>query len=181
MKPTQFFRRVVNYGSNSWEKSSDGYYEPKNPFGYFTSIACNHCDNPACVANCPTGAMQKDDDTGIVWTDHDVCIGCRMCQLSCPYDAPSFDEEAGYMRKCDMCKDEIEKGRKPACVAGCLGRCLDWGPIDELREKYGKGEVETAPLPKNVTDPNLVLIPHKSAKPSGSDEGRILNMDEELS
>ncbi len=73
-------------------------------FGYFVSLACNHCSSPACVANCPTGAMQKDEETGIVWTDHDVCIGCKTCETACPYGAPTYGEEEGYMLKCDMCR-----------------------------------------------------------------------------
>ena len=102
------YRKVLNYQGGTWELNEAGSYVPNGVFGYFVSMACNHCVDPACVANCPTGAMQKDEETGIVWTDHEVCIGCKTCQTVCPYDAPTYDDEAGYMLKCDMCKAELE-------------------------------------------------------------------------
>ena len=104
------YRKVLNYQGGTWELNEAGSYVPNGVFGYFVSMACNHCVDPACVANCPTGAMQKDEETGIVWTDHEVCIGCKTCQTVCPYDAPTYDDEAGYMLKCDMCKAELEAG-----------------------------------------------------------------------
>ena len=87
------WRRVYEYQGGSWKLNDVGSYVPDGVFGYFVSVACNHCANPACVQVCPTGAMQKDGETGIVWTDHEVCIGCRACQAACPYHAPSFDAE----------------------------------------------------------------------------------------
>lgn len=57
----------------------------------FVSMACNHCDEPACVANCPVGAYQKMDN-GLVVQDHDKCIGCKTCIEACPFHAPSYDE-----------------------------------------------------------------------------------------
>ena len=88
------YRKVLNYQGGTWELNEAGSYVPNGVFGYFVSMACNHCVDPACVANCPTGAMQKDEETGIVWTDHEVCIGCKTCQTVCPYDAPTYDDEA---------------------------------------------------------------------------------------
>ena len=66
------YRKVLNYQGGTWELNEAGSYVPNGVFGYFVSMACNHCVDPACVANCPTGAMQKDEETGIVWTDHEV-------------------------------------------------------------------------------------------------------------
>ena len=80
------YRKVLNYQGGTWELNEAGSYVPNGVFGYFVSMACNHCVDPACVANCPTGAMQKDEETGIVWTDHEVCIGCKTCQTVCPYE-----------------------------------------------------------------------------------------------
>ena len=154
------YRKVYNYQGGSWKPTEAGHYVPDGVFGYFVSLACNHCTNPACVANCPTGAMQKDEETGIVWTDHDVCIGCRSCEKACPYHAPSFLEEEGYMGKCDFCKDQLERGEDPYCVRTCALRALRYGDIDELRAEYGEGDVEAVPLPANTTNPSLVLIPH---------------------
>ena len=149
-------------------------------FGYFVSLACNHCTNPACVANCPTGAMQKDEETGIVWTDHDVCIGCKTCETACPYGAPTFGEDEGYMLKCDMCKGEVESGSKPICVTGCPMRALDFGTREELVDKYGEGDVEVEPLPQDTTEANLIVTPHRDAQKSGSGTGSVVNLEEEL-
>lgn len=173
-------RRVYDYQGGSWKQTALGHYVPKDVFGYKVSIACNHCDNPACVETCPTGAMQKDAETGIVWTDHVVCIGCGSCAEACPYDAPAVDEEAGYSIKCDTCYGDRQLGRKAACVAACPMRALDFGPIDELRERYGEGDVEIEPLPQATTAPNLVLAPHALAQKSGAGTGAVVNLSEEL-
>lgn len=172
-------RRVYAYEGGTW-KNTDTLAAPDDLFAYSVSISCNHCANPACVANCPTGAMQKDEETGIVWNDHDVCIGCGTCVNSCPYSAPRVNVEANVVDKCNFCKDEIDKGRTPACVGICPVRALDFGDIEELKAKYGEGDCEVAPLPANSTNPSLVLIPHPKAQASGSAAGEIVSLDEEL-
>ena len=174
------YRRVYNYQGGSWTMNEAGSYVPDGVFGYFVSIACNHCAEPACVAVCPTGAMQKDPETGIVWTDHEVCIGCSSCASACPYGAPTLDEAKGYMLKCDMCKAIVEDDGKPICVAACPMRALDFGPIDELLATYGEGNVEIEPLPMNTTNPSLVLHPHRNAQASGAGTGMVVSLPEEL-
>ena len=174
------YRKVLNYQNGSWEKDDAGCFVPKDVFGYFTSMACNHCVDPACVANCPTGAMQKDPDTGIVWTDHEVCIACGTCNTACPYGAPQVNEETGYTVKCDMCADEIALGRKPVCVAACPMRALDFGDYSELLAKYGEGDVEIEPLPANTTNPCTIINPHPKAQKSGEGTGSVVTLGEEL-
>lgn len=174
-------RRVYSYEGGSWESTEAGHYVPKDVFGYKVSISCNHCDAPACVEVCPTGAMQKDAETGVVWTDHEVCIGCGSCAQACPYQAPVLDVEAGYSLKCDTCYGDRQLGKRPVCVAACPMRALDFGPIDELRERYGEGNVDIEPLPQSSTGPNLVLLPHAQAQASGSGTGFVTNLAEELS
>lgn len=83
------------------------------------SLACNHCDVPACSNGCPARAYYRDSGTGAVLIDADRCIGCRYCSWVCPYDAPVFDEDAGVMTKCTFCVQRLEQGREPACVAAC--------------------------------------------------------------
>lgn len=178
--PDNLYRRVYNYQGGGWKRDESGTYVPDGVFGYFVSMACNHCANPACVANCPTGAMQKDAETGVVWTDHEVCIGCKTCQTACPYGAPTYSADDGFMMKCDLCQDERSLGRKPVCVAACPMRALDFGTLDELSAKYGEGDVEVEPLPRNTTDPSLILRPHRKAQKSGAGTGFIANLDEEL-
>ena len=146
----------------------------------FLSLSCNHCDEPACVANCPVQAYTKLEN-GIVQQNHDLCIGCKTCQTVCPYDAPTYDDEAGYMLKCDMCKAELEAGgSKPLCVTGCPMRALDFGTREDMIAKYGEGDVEVEPLPKDTTHPNLIMNPHRDAQKSGSGTGALVNLEEEI-
>lgn len=106
---------------------------------YHFSHACNHCAEPLCVANCPTGAMQKDPEDGTVFNDHDVCIGCGSCAQACPYGAPFIDEATHLSWKCDACRDIRAAGGKPVCVEACPFRALDFGELGELEAKYGSG------------------------------------------
>ena len=174
------YRKVLDYQGGSWEQTENGHYVPNGVFAYFTSLACNHCTNPACVEVCPTGAMQKEPETGIVWTDHEVCIGCRLCESACPYDAPTYGVDEGYMLKCDMCKGEIEAGNQPFCATACPMRALEWGEYDELVAKYGAGDVEIEPLPVNETGANLIVNPHRNAQKSGTGTGRVVTITEEI-
>lgn len=128
---------------------------------YHIAISCNHCDNPACVANCPTGAMFKDAD-GIVLHDDAACIKCQMCVNSCPYGAPQVVPELdGLIVKCDSCKALRDAGMNPVCVDACAMRALDFGDMDELAAKYGDGLVSELPCTVDAgqTASNLLVRP----------------------
>lgn len=173
------WRKVFQYGGGVWE-GKEAVPVPRDVFVYSVSIACNHCMNPACMESCPSGAITKDEDTGIVRVDSEVCIGCRTCEQACPYYAPQFDEESGPMGKCDMCIDLVKEGKNPVCVDACPMRALDVGPIDELREAFGSVN-ELEPLPKaSETAPSLVITPHAAAQSVGEGTGTILNLEEEI-
>jgi len=126
--------------------------------GYSYSATCNHCEDPACVANCPTGAMYKAED-GSVLHDDETCIGCKTCMSACPYGVPKYLEEKDIVGKCDTCYLIREAGGKPACVAGCPSRAIDFGDVDELKEKYGSDLVnQIAILPSaEETNPNVLI------------------------
>ena len=126
--------------------------------GFATSVSCNHCENPACVANCPTGAMFKDSD-GIVLHDDGVCIGCQTCMSACPYGAPQYVAEDNLIVKCDTCKALRDAGQNPVCVDACPYRALEFGDLDELRREHGSDLVSEVPaLPgADVTGANLLL------------------------
>ena len=76
--PDILFRRIYDFEGGSWEKTPEGAWN-KTAFNYHLAVSCNHCDSPACVENCPTGAMRKDAETGLVNADPEVCIGCGTC------------------------------------------------------------------------------------------------------
>ena len=169
------WRRVVEYSGGSWQINGNTF-EP-SIFAYYTSVACNHCANPVCVEVCPTTAMTQRED-GTVFVDESKCVGCRYCQWACPYGAPQINTETGHMSKCDLCYDYRSEGKDPACVAACPSRALDWGPIDELRAEHGDLSA-VAPLPDpSLTNPRLVINPHRDAQRWDDGTGQITNPKE---
>jgi anaerobic dimethyl sulfoxide reductase subunit B (iron-sulfur subunit) len=106
-------------------------------FAYNISMACNHCEEPMCVRQCPAGAYTKRATDGIVVHDPERCIGCRYCTLVCPYGAPQYDEKEGRVRKCNLCVDELDKGNEPVCVAACPMRAIEIGPLTEIAARPG--------------------------------------------
>ena len=166
------FRRVTEFSGGNWRQDRATGAWHQDAFAYYLSISCNECSDPACVKVCPSKAHFKRAEDGLVLIDPKKCIGCGACLAACPYGAPQLDREARKMRKCDTCLDRREKGLNPVCVDACPQRALDFGPIDELRKKYGDCAA-IAPLPDvSVTKPNLVIHPTKSAKKPGT-EGTV--------
>ena len=142
------YRTVTSYEAGTYPDAKIYHY----------SAGCNHCETPACVANCPTGAMQKAEDDGTVQHDDDLCIGCGTCAKSCPYGVPVIlpEEIAG---KCDACKPFRDAGKNPVCVDACPMRCLDFGDMDELRAKYGDDLTSALPIlpDPSQTTPSLLV------------------------
>lgn len=166
------FRNVYEYGDGSWTQDDGGAWTC-DAYAYHVSVACNHCDSPACMAKCAQGAISKDPDTGIVAIDPEKCIGCGTCAITCPYSAPKVDERKAV--KCDMCADRVTQGKQPICVEACPLRALDFGEISELRKKYGE-VAAVAPLPSaDETKPNIVITEPVNAKPAGDTTGSVLN------
>lgn len=95
------------------------------------SLACMHCADPACQAVCPTGAITKRAQDGIVVVDQNKCIGCKFCLSACPFGAPQFGV-SGKMQKCNLCVDRLAAGKQPACVQTCPANALHVGTLDEL-------------------------------------------------
>jgi len=169
------WRRVVEIQGGEWLPRGDAWLT--NVFTYFLSAACMHCERPICVEVCPTRAIFQGVN-GIVLIDTDRCIGCRYCEMSCPYGAPQFDADRGVMTKCDFCIDLIVEGKPPACVSACQMRVLHFGDIDELRDEYGKVD-DIYPLPASTfTDPALVLKQHPDMHRSKEDTAGISNLEE---
>jgi nitrate reductase / nitrite oxidoreductase, beta subunit len=90
-------------------------------FFYFPRI-CNHCMNPACVASCPSGALYKRGEDGIVLVDQKRCRAWRSCVAACPYKKVFFNWFTGKSEKCILCYPRLETGQAPACFHSCVGR-----------------------------------------------------------
>lgn len=145
-------------------------------YAYKVNMSCNHCAEPACLPTCPTGAIWKRADNGVVDIDSTLCIGCRRCEAACPFGAPQFDPSDGLVKKCNMCIDELESGRKPYCVMACMMRVLDIGPINQLRtgeyatkargpDDQVTNRVKGLANPE-LTNPSIVFIAHSKGKVS---------------
>jgi len=122
---------------------------------------CYHCSHPSCIEACTEGAIFKEDEFGAVLVDGDLCNGCRTCWEACPYGSMSFTDVDGSvcMSKCTMCIDRLVEGLQPACVLSCPLRALDFGPLDEIKSKYGDiSQIDTMP-DASVTLPSLVIKP----------------------
>ena len=106
-------------------------------FFYLPRI-CNHCLNPACVASCPSGAIYKRGEDGVVLINQEVCRAWRMCVTACPYKKSYYNWHAGKSEKCILCYPRIEAGLAPACMHSCVGRIRYLGVIlydaDRIRE-----------------------------------------------
>jgi nitrate reductase / nitrite oxidoreductase, beta subunit len=91
-------------------------------FMFFLPRICEHCLNPSCVASCPSGAMYKRAEDGIVLVDQDRCRGWRMCVTGCPYKKVYFNHRTGKAEKCTLCYPRIEVGLPTVCSETCVGR-----------------------------------------------------------
>lgn len=141
--PGVFYRRVI--------KNEVGTY-PNTRLDALP-ILCNQCDDPACADVCPVQATQKQAN-GIVTIDAAKCIGCRYCQIACPYDARTFitsntvgyypgkglttyekamypAHQVGTVEKCNFCASRLAEGKLPACVQTCPAKALTFGDLDD--------------------------------------------------
>ncbi|MBT4760654.1 MAG: nitrate reductase subunit beta [Bdellovibrionaceae bacterium] len=96
---------------------------------YYLPRICNHCLNPACVASCPSGAIYKRGEDGVVLINQDKCRAWRMCVTACPYKKTYYNWNSGKSEKCILCYPRLETGQAPACMHSCVGRIRYLGNI----------------------------------------------------
>ena len=96
---------------------------------YYLPRICNHCLNPACVAGCPSGAIYKRGEDGVVLINQEKCRAWRMCVTTCPYKKSYYNWHTGKSEKCILCYPRIESGHAPACMHSCVGRIRYLGVI----------------------------------------------------
>jgi Fe-S-cluster-containing dehydrogenase component len=132
-------------------------HHPDQPC-YHLSLACHHCENPACLAQCPAGAYTRDPATGAVILDPARCLGCRYCTWACPYDAPKFSPATRTIEKCTFCRERLERGQEPACVARC--------PVEALGLEPERGTGPEVPgVPASGLGPGLRIVPLRREAP----------------
>ncbi len=116
----EFARRSKDYNFEGVQKEIYGEYE--NTFMMYLPRLCEHCLNPTCVASCPSGAIYKREEDGVVLIDQEKCRGWRMCISGCPYKKIYYNWESGKSEKCTFCYPRIESGMPTVCSETCVGR-----------------------------------------------------------
>ncbi len=118
----------------------DGIGERGDLRWLMSSDVCKHCTHAACLDVCPTGALFRTEH-GTVVVQADVCNGCGYCIPACPYgvierrEGPAGDPHVGVAQKCTLCYDRIGHDETPACAKACPTQSIQFGPLDELRER----------------------------------------------
>ncbi len=145
-------------------------------FNYVPRI-CNHCLNPACVAACPSGAIYKRSEDGIVLVNEDKCRAWRMCVAACPYKKVYYNWSTGKSEKCILCFPRMETGQAPACAHSCVGRIRYMGVLlydqDKITEAAAAPDEDLVQAQLDAIldpwDPQVV----KAAEAAGIDSGWI--------
>ncbi len=112
-----------------------------------SSDVCKHCTHAACLDVCPTGSLFRSE-FGTVVVQDDICNGCGYCVPACPYGVierrkgPDGAKNVGIAQKCTLCYDRLDAGQPPACAQACPTQSIQYGDVDELRER-ANARVET--------------------------------------
>ena len=134
-------------------------FEYEKSFMFFLPRICEHCLNPSCMASCPSGAIYKRAEDGIVLVDQDRCRGWRQCITGCPYKKMYFNHRSGKAEKCTMCYPRIEVGLPTVCSETCVGRLRYVGIVFYDADKV----LEAASAPEDElyqSQMDLLLDPH---------------------
>ena len=141
----EFSKRSKDYNFEGVQKEIYGQFE--NTFMMYLPRLCEHCLNPTCVAACPSGAIYKREEDGIVLIDQDKCRGWRMCVSGCPYKKIYYNWSSGKSEKCTFCYPRIEAGQPTVCSETCVGRIRYLGVI-----LYDADRIEQAASTPNEQD-----------------------------
>src|SRR6202171_405377 len=125
--------RHVKFVENAPEPGFGGNAPELNSWA-FSSDVCKHCENAGCLEACPTGAIVRPE-CGSVYVQPDICNGCAYCVIACPFGVVERNQDDGRAFKCTFCYDRQKAGLVPACAKACPTESIQFGPLDQLREK----------------------------------------------
>ncbi len=161
LTPTTREGAPPTWGPN-WDEDQ-GAGEFPNAYFFYMPRICNHCTRPACVEACPSGAMYKRPEDGIVLRDEERCKGSRDCMRACPYKKIFFNHDRGVAQHCNLCFPRLEQGIAPACARNCPGRLIfvdrledEQSPIHRLVHEW---KVALPLHPEFGTKPNVFYVP----------------------
>jgi ethylbenzene hydroxylase subunit beta/complex iron-sulfur molybdoenzyme family reductase subunit beta len=163
-------------GSQSWGMNWDedeGAGEFPNAYFFYLPRMCNHCTDAVCVEACPTDALFKRAEDGLVLRDEDRCQGNQQCARACPYKKIYFNEKRGVSQHCIGCFPRLEQGVAPACVRQCPGRAAFVGFLDDdgsaVSKLVRKWKVALPLHPEFGTTPNVFYVPPLAPSPLRED------------
>lgn len=122
------------------------YQDPQSDEFAFVKRQCMHCLDPACVTGCPFGALEKADWGAVTWTSS-LCIGCRYCEVACPFEVPKFQWDSWNPKivKCEFCYEQrLKQDMEPACTAACPTGAVVFGKRVDLLAK-AKNRIAESP------------------------------------
>ncbi len=158
------------WGPN-WDEDV-GAGEFPNSYYFYLPRICNHCSKPACLEACPTRAIKKREEDGIVVIDLELCRGERNCIRACPYKKIYFNPLRGQSEKCIFCFPRVERGLPPACARQCVGRLRFVGYLDDregpVYKLVKKWKVALPLRPDFGTQPNVYYVPPLSPPKFGA-------------
>jgi nitrate reductase beta subunit len=150
----EFAKRSQDYNFEGIEKEIYGAFE--NTFMMYLPRLCEHCLNPTCVAACPSGAIYKREEDGIVLIDQEKCRGWRMCVSGCPYKKIYYNWSTGKSEKCIFCYPRIEAGQPTVCSETCVGRIRYLGVL--LYDADRIEEAASAPDTQDLYEEQLSIF-----------------------
>ena len=137
------FDNTVGLSASTWRhvafieqigRPGDATTPPEDSRWLMSSDVCKHCTEAGCLDVCPTGALFRTE-FGTVVVQDDVCNGCGYCVPACPFGVIERRETDGGAHKCTLCYDRLTDGQMPACAKACPTQSIQFGPLDELRER----------------------------------------------
>ncbi|MDE2005938.1 MAG: nitrate reductase subunit beta [Rhodospirillales bacterium] len=154
----EFAKRSADANFAAIEK--DIYGEFENTFMMYLPRLCEHCLNPACVAVCPSGAIYKREEDGIVLIDQDKCRGWRMCVSGCPYKKIYYNWKTGKSEKCILCYPRLEAGQPTVCSETCVGRIRYLGVMLYDADRIAEAAAAPAETDLYRAQLDIFLDPH---------------------
>ncbi|KQY24850.1 nitrate reductase [Cellulomonas sp. Root485] len=147
--------------------------ELEQAFMFYLPRICEHCLNPSCVASCPSGAMYKRAEDGIVLVDQDQCRGWRMCVSGCPYKKVYFNHKTGKAEKCTMCYPRLEVGLPTVCSETCVGRLRYLGLVLYDADRVLEAASVEDPAELLAAQRSVLLDPHDPEVIAGAEREGI--------
>lgn len=136
------------------------YLTFRQVFLFYLPRLCEHCLNPACVASCPSSALYKREEDGVVLVDAERCRGWRFCISGCPYKKTYFNWDAGRAEKYLFCYPRVETGQPPLCAHSCVGRIRYVGVLLYDAERIREAAAAEDPRALLEAQRDLLLDPH---------------------